>query len=291
MNAEIIFTGMLLMVNVHDADPTLTEPAVVAVKAEATPHMMRHVPFIAFNRTTTKLTVSDNHSARAVPKKTMYPGAENWSVFELQGELEIVGSTGTKPTVAPDYDDAIASRDKYWPEAKGKWNYNLVPKRGEKPKKTEAAFFMRLRSGTLSPGEPLVNEWVFPLRKGQTKPYGGKFAREVKYIGFQHEPNAITIVMKDLATGAVIRKLIFEPKGNSGVVLYVGNNVDADLPIIASGRIPLADTKVTQATHFSFLNKSAPPNFPNPPIPKRIIPPNPKGGGISDGFCGPTGQP
>src|SRR6185436_10917155 len=210
------------------------EPAVVGVgtaghQGQEHAHHEKHYPFIAFN-----VDKTDLHAEPAVALKTD-DKAKRWRFITLDDlqppgcvQIEIKGNPPATPTVDHSYDEKVAARDKYWPGAINDFNRQLVPKKGDKPDKNAAAFYMPLGAGKIAAGNTLKNEWAFPGATVDGKPYQKKWAHEVVYSDFPHEANAVTIILKTL-DDKVIHTLRFTPTPHGRVTLCIGNNIQEDL--------------------------------------------------------------
>jgi hypothetical protein len=304
MEAQIIFAGACAFLNLRKQNDTMGGPAVIAIRAEADHVEHHHISFLAFDTTTTE--VSDPSLFRTVLK------ASQFGFFPFNGivpapagerkafELEILGNAATLPTVDPSYDEKVAKKDAYWPAAHNQWNRAMVPEPGKKPTKDGVCVYMPLGNGKIAAGKPNVHQWRMPIVGG---PHNGQmtepknFAREVIYSNFAHDGGGVTIVVKDLETGATVHTLKFTPKnGAQTMTLWIGNNVRDDLDEVVKRTQPKKNTNgavVIKAEHFSHLNEVAAPAFLPGPIPELVIDPAKKdfddfdGGGITDGFCGP----
>jgi len=297
---RIVFTGACAFLNVHNDKDTIA-PAVIAVRAESDDSEHHHISFIAFDSTMT--AVSDKSGFLTVPKASTFGflalnGFSPKPPGERKGfELRIQGSKPGSLIPDPSYDKSVIKKDDYWPAAKDRWNraFAPVPGDGNKPSKDAVTFYMPLEAGSISAGKLLDDQFIIPIVGGpengqKTEPKN--YAREVIYSGFPHDGEGVTIVIKDLDTGDE-RILTFTPKnGAADVKLWIGNNIMEDLDDVVRGTQP-KHVDVTKADHFEHLNEIADPTVGPGPIPELV--PNPqnagfktfKGGGLSDGFCGP----
>ncbi|HEX2831565.1 MAG TPA: hypothetical protein VHW00_01040 [Thermoanaerobaculia bacterium] len=243
-----------------------------------------HIPYLAFN--TGNATVDDPTGFVDVD---FAPG---FKLLQLNGvEIVIQNDPPGAPTVDPSY-DLVLKKDAYWPEAKDQWNRDFVPLRGEKPKKTAVAGWMRFGSGTISSDQRSPVAWKFDARPGFPQ-LSGFYNLEVIYSGFPHSGNTIVIELRDLETGVLIRDpLVFSPVSptQDTLTLFIGNADPNDVDN-ALLRAPLAD--MPDNDHFRFLNRVA--GVPDPGILPTIVrppaSPRPKPrppGGFSTGPCGPT---
>jgi hypothetical protein len=303
---RIIFQGLCCFMNVGNDNPTMGKSSVIAVRADGHGHAHAgqaddhfHVAYIAFDAS--KASVDDHAGFSTVPQAIRF---EMLALNELNGvkglEVLIDGNPAATPTVNPSYDELVASKDEYWPDAKDKWNSDFVPAGGGKPKASRVAFYMPFGLGTIESGAQQDREWAFRIKGGvkNGEEYKGKFAREVHYSDFPHSGNGITVIFNSLDTGAEVKRLTFTPRvGFTRVTLMVGSNTPNDLDSAMFRHNTKAKMKpeqtVVRAEHFAMLNQVADPALGAGPIPEAVggVEPGPldgPGGGFQDGFCGPV---
>lgn len=211
--------------------------------------------------------------------------------------IDIEGDTAGKPTVDPSY-AKVVMKDKYWPQAKDKWNRDFVPEQGKngilnKPSKSGVVAFVRFGNGKISADRICPFFWHFDIPGGVF--LEDNFAEEVIYSGFTHPGDDVVITLKALDTEALVRTLRFSPKapGQAKLTIFIGNNVEGDMDNSVT-RLPPSSINPT-GHHFTFLNQVASASVVTAaPIPtagavpnKPPLPPGGGGGGIG-GVCGPN---
>jgi hypothetical protein len=243
-----------------------------------------HIPHISFDSTKVRVNEEAEELFRQVP---MAPG---FRFTTLNGvEIEIENDPPAKPNVDPSYTKQVLNKDRYWPEARNRWNRDFVPERGQQPKRRAVVGFMRFGSGTISPGKLSPVQWKF--ERNGNGPLVDTFAEEVVYSGFPHSGREVVLRLLDLETRELIRELRFSPlmPETEQVTLFIGNNDSDDIDNAVQRRVPV---DVRDNNHFRFLNRIA--SIPDPgriplvvPIPAERPPEEEDVGGVSTGPCGP----
>jgi hypothetical protein len=249
--------------------------------ADRTPDV--HIPHISFDSNKVRVNEEAEELFQQVP---MAPG---FRFTTLNGvEIEIENDPPAKPNVDPSYTKQVLNKDRYWPEARNRWNRDFVPERGQQPKRRAVVGFMRFGSGTISPGKLSPVQWKF--ERNGNGPLVDTFAEEVVYSGFPHSGREVVLRLLDLETRELIRELRFSPLMPEAeqVTLFIGNNDSNDIDSAVQRRVP-AD--VLDNDHFRFLNRIASIADPGR-IPRVIHKPNERpdldvSAGISTGPCGP----
>jgi len=313
MDVEIVFSGLCSFLNVYDNNPTMGEPGVILIRADRHHHDNGepaehdhdhgepeehdheasgepgggvinsediHIPFIAFDTGFTQ--VNDPTGFTAVDDRPEF-------VFmTLDGEeISIEGHQPAVPQVNDSFEQVLR-KDDYWPEAKNQWNRDLVPERGQKPKASAVAAFMRFGSGLITAQRLSSEFWSFS--KPGLSAHVGRFAEEVSYSGFPLSDNdELRITLTHLETGTV-RTLVFSSIDPEAEVLtiFIGNNTDDGMDE-ALDRQPSKPDEPRHGRHVSILDRVANPDLGTSNREAKPVPPLlgfRKGGGGS-GYCGP----
>ncbi|MEA2463737.1 MAG: hypothetical protein QOJ98_1484 [Acidobacteriota bacterium] len=292
MDVEIVISGICSLINLDTQDETIIGPSVVLLKADThlasvihdqnKPCDCVHIPFLAYD--VRDVSVDDTSQFKPVV------GAPSFRYIPLPDvELRIDGDTIGVPILDATYANVV-SRDEHWPEAKDKWNHDVVPLAGNRPKKSAVSGFLKLGGGTIKGGRLCPFKWKFTKLDGKT--FSRHFAEEVLYDFEEPEREQITIRFfeletgKDLNSALVFRRLYGEGK----LMLFLGNHTETGIKVAVRRR--RANNTAGQSDHFAFFNRVVDVGAaPAPPLPTGIQPPEPAstggGGGADGGICGP----
>jgi|GEM_PF-1582243 len=249
------------------------------------------VAFLAFD--TTNVTVDDLSGFLPVPDAPLF------RYLPLDGvELAIATDPPGTPKVDATYAALVAKRDRFWPDAIGKFDHDFVPNPrlgmpSEQPKKNKVAVFMRFGSGTITPGKPTSKKWRFPINNDPNQGFypdanGQFFAREVIYSGIPND-GKLTLVITDMEDGTALSTRVFTLLSGTEMTLFIGN--------LATSAIAnfVADVKArgpVSGDHFKDLNRIAGSGLGTGPIPLVVADSTSNAGGelpggAEDGYCGP----
>lgn len=301
MEAEIVFTGLCSVLNPEGTkNKKMGDPAVILVQTNdedgtnAGKHSKKHdgahakhVAFLAFDPAKVDVQGIDVATLPNVPK------SGGFVYIPLDGvELQVKEQGFRGAIVDQMYREYVAHRDDYWPMMAGKFDKDLVPPHGCRPKKSLVKAWMRFCGGRISASRISKAPWQFRVLKKNNKT--GKiessmlqqcFAEEIVYDGFPHDPDALVIARKDIETAEDQGDLRFSTK-EATLTLIIGNHMKKAMGAAVRREITTHVDDPT-ADHFKFLNRTA--GKMKGPIPKVKNPPpsddHPTGG--SSGACGP----
>ncbi|HYK03113.1 MAG TPA: hypothetical protein VE974_15240 [Thermoanaerobaculia bacterium] len=294
MELEIVISGICSLVNLDNQDETVIGPSVIllnanpkTIPAHGRPgHIhpkgdVKHIPYLAF----------DTRRVRVDNDKGFNPlkDAPDYKFLRLHGaEIVVENDSPGVPVVDATYANVV-SNDLYWPEAKGRWNNDVVPLRGERPVKSAVSSMMRFGSGRISGGRLCPYKWRFTTTRGET--IARHFAEEAIYTFEDTERDSFRITLRDLEDPERdIRTMEFCPQ-NPGekVTLFLGNNIAADMPASVRRRRAKLDTGPNH--HFLFFNATVDPFIQIPRLPTPVPVASEGvfmgGGGTDGGICGP----
>ncbi|HKS22755.1 MAG TPA: hypothetical protein VJZ76_08160 [Thermoanaerobaculia bacterium] len=292
MQAEIVFTGLCSILNPDGTNKEMGDPGVILVQTPGHDHEHdheheapeHHFAYLAFDSTAVEVTGTN------VPALKPVLMAEPFVYMDLDGvELSLIEEPLEAPIVDDSYRNLVAHRDEYWPEAIGRFDHDLVPPKGSRPKKSVVKAWVRFDGGRLGASRLSKVPWRF--EKGDGSVLEKCFAEEVIYDGFDHAPDAVVLKRKDLEDEKIdlgdLRFSLKPQAGTSTITLIIGNNIEKDM----AGSVFREETKLVadpRSQHFKFLNRTAGPSVTGP-IPQAINPPSQgqQGGGGSGGACGP----
>jgi hypothetical protein len=304
MEVEIVFTGLCAAVNLDNSDTSIIGPSMILLRADksmAHEHLHHlpggatakeetyvHIPFIAFD--TRKVAVNDTTFFFPVPSTF-----DRYLFYELKGlELAIPGHLGV-PILDSTY-NLVARNDLYWPEARDKWNNDVVPKAGQGGNPKLVAAIMKIGGGTISGGRLCPHKWRFEKLNGET--LARHFAEEIVFKYDEPDGDLVRIDLLDMENpkpSKPLRTLLFRPvNGNTKVTLILGNNTMKDMDTAVRRQRGNANTGPGE--HFALFNKliDLPANqTPKPPegVPGSGPGGTGGGGGTDGGACGPKGHP
>jgi hypothetical protein len=305
MEAEIVFTGLCSVLN-PDGKKTKTmgDPAVILVQTQdhsasngdrrsqkhggASAKHTGHIAYLAFDPAKVDVQGVDIGTLPKVPQ------SKGFVYLLLDGvELQVKDQCLHAVTVDQMYREYVAHRDDYWPQMKGKFDRDLVPLQGSRPKKEAVKVWMRFCGGRISASRISKAPWEFHVQtqdkttgKRKTSTLQQCFAEEIVYDGFPHGADALVIARKDLETGGDKGDLRFSTRNlGETLTLIIGNHMKKDMGA-AERREITTFVQEPNADHFKFLNRTAgklkgpTPKVKNPPPPEHPV-------GGSGGACGP----
>jgi len=209
---KIVFVGLVSFVTLNGQSPD-----VVIVKATG------HVPFIAFNATTVKMTCTSEDTTpcpkpKQPPNPSGDPALNGFRIVELAGVNVDNFAPGTAKVP-----DSVAKLSDFWPSC----NCTPLQQYTKKPDSQLVAGIVKLGAGSLTAQRPTGVEFQFRDKNKTATDRARFYAREVAYRDFQKVPNkSIKINLKKFGstTGLV---LTFSPaKSDGDVEIKIGNGSD-----------------------------------------------------------------
>jgi hypothetical protein len=314
MQVEVVFAGLCSFLNVRNLHSDMPPPSVILVRASSLPalnpappppsvaadghrpgeesgtagmprmghlpgEMPNHVAFLGFDSGEVNASFLRDPGIEMLDKTS-------FAFLRLEGvEIRIANNQRGFLEVDPSY-DYVVRKDDYWPEAKGKWNRDLVPLPPlGTPKKDSVTAFMRLVGGRLAAGRVSLVEFEFPRADGTS--LRGHFAEEVTYQVATFG-NEVRLIFSDLSDARDVQEVRLTPRDPSvrKVTVFIGN-------VEPQGMLDTFKRTIRSigagGEHFFLLNKVAAPGLGDGPVahPVTGIPPPGTAPAITAGFCGP----